>query len=205
MVLLGTSTSTVSVVAPAPDLVDRMRRLSVGSDVSETFSVISSAPSVRSLESVAGGVIVSHESNVSEATHHIDTTPLPTKTRPARPTAKAAASTPAVEEARPVPLSAPISKPLCSPFWFQFPGFTPNPTSTFKNEFSRLAKHQEWDNKTREGQKVAALMSEVNFFYGTCMNRLESWKELCEEVGIETIPTSITQCKKVRVFSHYQK
>lgn len=33
--------------------------------------------------------------------------------------------------------------------------------------------------------------------YGTNYNRLESWQNLCTEVGIERL-SSITQCKKVR-------
>ncbi|KAF2133312.1 hypothetical protein P153DRAFT_282093 [Dothidotthia symphoricarpi CBS 119687] len=187
---------------PAPDLVDRMRRLSVGSDTSEAFSVISSVLSVHSLESMSGGVMVDQEPEILQPTNNDDLPALATRMRSmdinhsTESTTNAPTSPLPVVEAPIIPRTAPASDTTCSPYWFRFSGFVPNPTVTFKNEFVRLAKHQSWDEEMRRTQKVEALMAEVNFYYGTCMNRLESWQELCSEVRIEKIPTSITQCKK---------
>ena len=168
---------------PASDLVDRMRRLSVGSNAS-SYSIISAGPSVQSLdsiESITGGVAVLGLANSIHADPHVS-----------RSTAVIASA--------PVPSNIPkdtSTTPKASPFWYQFPGFVPTPTATFKDEFARLAKEQGWGTKTKRKYQTSALTAEVAFYYGTCMQKLARWQELCEEVGIKNIPTSITKCKKV--------
>ncbi|CAO2647917.1 Nn.00g088390.m01.CDS01 [Neocucurbitaria sp. VM-36] len=180
----------------APDLMDRMRRLSIDSD-SSSFSIISAAPSVQSLDSngsIAGGVTVldlgdtEHgDLRIVQATADIASTPVPGKT------AKPDTVKPHTESCQAKPNS---SAPQSSPFWYQFPGFVPSATTTFKEEFARLAKHQAWGAKAKRKHQITALNDEVAFHYGTCMQKLDRWQELCQEVGIEKIPTSITQCKK---------
>jgi hypothetical protein len=83
-----------------------------------------------------------------------------------------------------------------SGFWLQFIGFDPDPSSTFRSEFARLAVHQNWSGKTKRRWEVEALTAEIALHYGTCIDKLDRWQQLCEDVGIEDIPGSITQCKK---------
>ena len=181
------------------DLVGRMDRLSIKSDGSE-FSIISDAPSVRSLDSngsTAGGIVVcqdpghvKHHKKEHDLLHTCDGSTgisvleisLPDRTR--------------ALESKPYPTKPRSSPGKVSPFWHQFPKFIPDPSATFKDEFARLAKEQTWGTKVKRKYQIEALNAEVAFHYGTCLHKLDRWQELCEEVGIENVPTSITQCKK---------
>ncbi|KAF1920995.1 hypothetical protein BDU57DRAFT_534707 [Ampelomyces quisqualis] len=185
------------------DLVDRMRRLSVGSTAS-SFSIVSDAPSVLSLDtngSVNGGVPVDPPSlQVLEIC-------LEALTAADRTSDPRQHETDAVETADPIPdvknthqsLEAHeliSSTPDVNAYWLQFPGFIPNPTATFTNELERLAKHENWTNKKKRKQQVKALSTEIAHHYGTHMNKLDRWQQLCEDVGIDVVPTSIRQCRK---------
>jgi hypothetical protein len=188
-----------------PDLVDRMRRLSVGSSGS-SFSLISDAPSVRSLDSngsVNGGVSIESpsievlETCLEALTVAADTLDPPTHDRKAS-IDTAGSETEAKEptsSSRPCTPTTP--PPSVCPYWQQFPGFVPEPTATFKDELARLAEHENWSNNAKRKQQVKALTAEIAHHYGTHMNKLDRWQQLCEDVGIDVIPTSIKQCKKV--------
>jgi hypothetical protein len=178
------------------DLVSRTRRSSNGSDFS-TFSIISTPDSVRSLnsnESLAGGVKVESpeikvekpedEDELARSVANV-TLENPPKKKRTKKSKKSSAPPP------------PTDGPKGSPFWYQFPGFEPQPKSKFKDEFQRLSNHQQWRKDVRRATQIEALNAEIAFHYGTCMQKLGRWQELCEEVGIEEIPTSITKCKLV--------
>jgi hypothetical protein len=91
------------------------------------------------------------------------------------------------------------SLPKASPFWYQHPGFKPDPRAPFKSELGRLCKHVGARTKhERRALQSEALKAEITYHYGASMSRLDRWQGLCEEVGIEKIPTSISQCQKVR-------
>jgi hypothetical protein len=199
------TTKIMATTTPEPDLVDRMRRMSVGSTGS-SYSLVSEVSTVQSLDtngSVNGGVLVSPPTletletclealtaadralNIVENLRDsIDTTgPKNAKAKPQQQP-----DTPSTDDA---------SLASISPYWLQFPGFVPTPTATFKDELARLAKHENWSNKTTRKQQVKALSAEIAHHYGTNKNKLDRWQQLCEDVGIDVIPTSITQCRKV--------
>lgn len=88
-----------------------------------------------------------------------------------------------------------------APFWYQFKGFEPQPAATFKDEFARLAQQQKWGKKTKKKRRAEALTSEITFHHGTSLHKLDRWRELCEEMGVEEVPNSITKCKQVRLLS----
>lgn len=178
---------------PELDLVDQMRRLSVGSDRS-AFSIVSEAPTVRSLDtdgSVDGGIsVVSSPADAPKAA---------IKTLVIRERAPAPVITSSENETNAthdVSSTDPFAS-KASPFWYQFPGFDPDPKAAFRGEFKRLALNQSWDTVTKRERKPEALTAEIAFHYGTCMTKLGCWQELCEDVGLDEIPTSINQCKKV--------
>lgn len=83
---------------------------------------------------------------------------------------------------------------------FAADGFVPNPNASFKNEFSRLAKDMGWSDNTLEygHHRLLAYQAEFNVNYGSS-DKLQGWQDLCRDVGITPIPTSIKQCKKVSV------
>ncbi|KAH7088223.1 hypothetical protein FB567DRAFT_559904 [Paraphoma chrysanthemicola] len=181
-------------------LVGRARRLSAASDLS-SYSVVSGAPTVYSIdtnESLDGGVIVTPP---AEEELEIGLSALTIKD----PVVGTAADFTRSNAASNDTLEAKIAsyKPAPNPstsavsdFWLQFVGFEPNPTATFKAEFARLAAHQDWATPTKRERQVEALTAEVAFHYGTCMDKLSHWQQLCEDVGIEDVPSSITKCKK---------
>jgi hypothetical protein len=190
--------------AAEPDLVDRMRRLSVGSTTS-SYSFISEAPSVLSLDtdrSVNGGVSLNPpsidvletclealtvaDSKLKSFTAHDEL--CADTTRPTTPTSTSD---------QPDIVTTGALSSLPSPYWLQFAGFEPSPTAGFKKEFGRLAKHENWSNQERRRQQVKALAAEIAHHYGTHMNKLDRWQQLCEDVGIDVVPKSITQCRKV--------
>jgi hypothetical protein len=216
--------ATMATQTAEPDLVNRMRRLSAGSTES-SFSVISDNPSVRSLDtngSVNGGISVEPPSikvleiclealtvadRVSKSiidhgnsTDIAESMPSSTNTGASTPcTTDAAESTPDTTEQpqQPDTISKETPTPEPSPYWLQFSGFVPAPTATFRDELARLAKHENWSNKTKRKQQVKALSAEITHHYGTCKDKLDRWQQLCEDVGIDVVPKSITQCRKV--------
>jgi len=90
---------------------------------------------------------------------------------------------------------------------FTTSGFTPDPTASIAAEFARLAAHMGWGKQSREyrEQRLRAYGAEFERHYGADASRLENWQRLCGEVGVEGVPGSITQCKKVRWTSHVPK
>jgi hypothetical protein len=188
------------------DFADRLRRLSVGS-TDTSFSLISEVSTAQSLQSLdsegsVGGVLVSPptietlETCLEALTIANRNLKASTKDEDAIDDASSEASgTKSPEE-----LDDPNTETYPSapgPYWLQFPGFEPNPTATFKNELARLAKHENWSTKMRHKEQVKALTAELAHHYGTHLNKLDRWQQLCEDVGIDVIPTSITQCRKV--------
>ncbi|KAF9696932.1 hypothetical protein EKO04_004829 [Ascochyta lentis] len=190
------------------DLINRSRRrLSSSSDnsavsVDSDFSLISAAPSVQSLDtngSIVGGIIIRLDSVTLENTSNVSRSA--TDTEPLHPRTPAM-STLSVEDTIPASQSSTTdsseSLPDASPFWYQYPGFEPDPRAPFKHELGRLCKHVGAKTKgEKKTLQTEALTAEIKYHYGASMSRLDRWQELCEEVGIEKIPTSITQCQKV--------
>jgi hypothetical protein len=200
----STNASAMS-AAMEPDLTARMRRLSVGSDFT-SYSLVSDAPSVHSLDSngsVTGGVAVASLQG------------LPIRTKAPMTTARVIDLPSTIPETiiskdtdagllrfgfscsllRGPNYSAKPTNP--NEWWSAFPGFTPDPTARFKQEFARLAKEQGWDTVTKKNMMPEALMAEVEHHYSGSWNRLDRWQDLCKDLGLEDIPTSITKCRTV--------
>ncbi|KAF3048737.1 hypothetical protein E8E11_002500 [Didymella keratinophila] len=207
--LFGRRDASAAPAAPAAthDLVIRSRRrLSNSSDNSvasaeSDYSVINGPSSVQSLDtngSIAGGVLLdlmkasvepaqneapvsSSENQLSEALDGLNLSAADSTT---------GAHSSATDD--------PQTPPKASGFWYQYPGFEPNPRVPFKHEFGRLCKHVgAQSKKEKKNLQTEALTAEIKHHYGANLSRLDRWQELCEEVGIEKIPTSIAQCQKV--------
>lgn len=87
-----------------------------------------------------------------------------------------------------------------STYWATYaPAFTYNPQAGFVSEFTRLARQMGWGKRSAQYRDERALcfQLEILIAFGDGSN-IEKWQMLCEEVGIEEIPTSIKQCRKVR-------
>ena len=88
-----------------------------------------------------------------------------------------------------------------SSYFSRFPTFAPNPLGNIEEEFERLARKEGWkpDYKRYWKERDKCLASEFNIRVGYLDkdDRLTSWQALCSELGIEPLPRSITQCRKV--------
>ena len=62
----------------------------------------------------------------------------------------------------------------------------------------RIGKNKTYLNARAELRR--ALVLNFNYNFATNAQRLEAWQNLCEALGIETIPKTITQCRKVCLF-----
>lgn len=87
-----------------------------------------------------------------------------------------------------------------STYWATYaPAFTYNPQAGFVSELTRLARQMDWDRESARyrTERTLCFQLELLVAFGDGSD-LEKWQRLCEEVGIEEIPTSITGCRKVR-------
>jgi hypothetical protein len=201
----------------AKDLEESMRRLSVGSDESD-FSLVSrtsradsfgsvrsldslqsgnsviftkprsrkdstdswnsqdpgnsvlSLDTVKSLDSIVGGV------NISEASKSVDTD---------TDTDTASQEDDEDEEVE------------CNLAWYDYGNFVPEPSASFKTEFERLARYKGWAGETKRYHLIDLLGAEVEFHFGDGEEKLCDFQDLCEDLGIENIPSTLTQCRKV--------
>ncbi|EMD89217.1 hypothetical protein COCHEDRAFT_1215972 [Bipolaris maydis C5] len=167
-------------------LEDRMRRLSIVSDTS-SFSVISRADSFDSVRSFD-----SHES-FEDLGAVVD---VPVPLNPASVSETNEYRDPVESERKPS-LSSSECKADSNPAWIKFTNFVHSPTAPFKSEFERLAHIKNWTGSVKRQQFVSLLSSEVAFYWGTDGDTLEQYQEMCRDLGLTHIPSTVTQCKKI--------
>lgn len=83
------------------------------------------------------------------------------------------------------------------PGYFAQHGVTPGPKDDFNSLFNRLAIKEGLSKSQRKKRRHEAIAGEIDAIYGRDTSKLEKWQELCRDVKIEPVPSSITQCKKV--------
>lgn len=81
--------------------------------------------------------------------------------------------------------------------WYQFKGFKPNPTNTFKVEFRRLSKHMGWTKEDRRLHRVKLFDADFEAHFGKDIGDLKQWQEFCRLCSIATVPDTIPECKEV--------
>lgn len=88
-------------------------------------------------------------------------------------------------------------------FFDDFPDFIPDGSASISVNFASLAAHRKWKNGSETYKRNWNKFVEMEFDreYGTNYTRLESWQNLCTEIGLERL-SSIKQCKKVRESCH---
>jgi hypothetical protein len=81
-------------------------------------------------------------------------------------------------------------------------GFSRTTNSSFDVEFNQLAQHMGWSKKSKEFRKhkIMATNQEITSIYGGS-SRLEGWQQLCNDVGVEPMPSSIKKCREVCTFA----
>lgn len=93
--------------------------------------------------------------------------------------------------------------PRSSNYFDHFPGFLPNSGLPLHEEFERLARFRGWHAGSKRYCKEERrfLRAEFDAHLGKIEHsrKLEDWQALCEELRVDSIPISITKCKKVRI------
>ncbi|EFW19781.1 hypothetical protein D8B26_007965 [Coccidioides posadasii str. Silveira] len=89
-------------------------------------------------------------------------------------------------------------------FYSRFPGFQPNPSASAIDEFARLARHMNWNLRSKVYRTEWARFSALEFakHYGVETSSLEKWQSLCRELDISKPTESITKCKKALASVH---
>jgi hypothetical protein len=79
-------------------------------------------------------------------------------------------------------------------------GVNVDPTTSLIAEFNSLALQNKWKKTSSKYNKQRGNFVRHKFevHFGSNISGLGGWQALCEAVGIADIPSSITQCKKVR-------
>ncbi|TFK69026.1 hypothetical protein BDN72DRAFT_841113 [Pluteus cervinus] len=92
-------------------------------------------------------------------------------------------------------------------FFAEYPLFTYIPTNHPSDEFARLKSVYHWGRKGRRYKEAkrrynSALVIEFGKIYGSDEGSLDSWKMLCDVLGVEDVPETISACKKIVKRTH---
>ncbi|TFK67466.1 hypothetical protein BDN72DRAFT_879641 [Pluteus cervinus] len=104
--------------------------------------------------------------------------------------------------------TAPIETPLDT-FFAEFEGFSYNRRRSASSEWSRLIRFMDWRPQDRapdfvdaQGRYKASISSQFNKIYGTDVNDLTAWQNLCRVIDIAPIPNDLERCRKKVAFSY---
>ena len=76
------------------------------------------------------------------------------------------------------------------------------PDMPVKSEFSRICGELGWGQESQEREDAyenlrEALVLEFNHNYGVNVDEFDSWKNICKDIGIKPIPSSLEECREV--------
>ena len=86
-----------------------------------------------------------------------------------------------------------------SSFFTRYSTFSPEPEEGVLEEFERLALHKHWipDSNVYIKKRMTCLSMEASAcFTGMGRTTLQKLQRLCREVGIQSVPNSVTACRK---------
>ncbi|KAL8822354.1 MAG: hypothetical protein Q9191_006913 [Dirinaria sp. TL-2023a] len=83
----------------------------------------------------------------------------------------------------------------------RFANFTQDAKATALGTFNKLAKIQGWapGSEEYEDERITYLLSAYDTHVGCLFqeNMLQGLQQLCRELGVDTVPGSITKCKQI--------
>lgn len=87
-------------------------------------------------------------------------------------------------------------------YFSRFPGFQQDSQEALLIEFNRLAHDQGWGKRKCAEERKRCLLAQLEFHVGDDSagqhDQLARLQELCRELRVSPVPTTVTQCKKVR-------
>jgi hypothetical protein len=90
-------------------------------------------------------------------------------------------------------------------FFASYPSFNYNLRAPAWQEFDLLVRHMGWERRSAAYRDARtdfrrAMVMDFNSRFGTDEQRLEAWQNICNILGIQPVPESITQCRKASTF-----
>ncbi|KAK2589577.1 hypothetical protein QQS21_012746 [Conoideocrella luteorostrata] len=92
-------------------------------------------------------------------------------------------------------------------FFAKYPNFAYDPHCETWSEYRRLVDFSGWKTfgkRERAANKLLreAIVAQFGRLYGTSENKLDTLQHLCDKLGINPVPQSITACKKAIQKTH---
>ncbi|KAH8800384.1 hypothetical protein F5884DRAFT_825056 [Xylogone sp. PMI_703] len=92
-------------------------------------------------------------------------------------------------------------------FFARYPRFDYNPSSPIWAEFDRMCDRFRWRYESDERRDARdlfreAIVEQFNSLYGTDVNDLGSWQNLCHILNIVPVPDSLKYCREVIKRTH---
>ncbi|KAG1867066.1 hypothetical protein C8R48DRAFT_704088 [Suillus tomentosus] len=92
-------------------------------------------------------------------------------------------------------------------FFATYPAFDYDSSASASSEFYRMCDQFCWDREDKEREQAHcdfkdALVQQFNEIYGTDVNNLTSWRNLCQIVRISPIPDTLESCREVVKATH---
>ncbi|KAG2158682.1 uncharacterized protein EDB93DRAFT_1245913 [Suillus bovinus] len=92
-------------------------------------------------------------------------------------------------------------------FFATYPKFTYNSSASAPLEFYRMCDQFCWDREDEEREQAHsdfkdALVKQFNEIYGTDVNDLTSWRNLCQIVRVSPIPDTLDLCREAVKATH---
>jgi len=92
-------------------------------------------------------------------------------------------------------------------FFAKYPTFSYNPSEPVMLEFYRMSRFLRWgrDNEEKDNARELlrdAMSMQFNDIYGTDVNDIDSWRKLCQVLGIFPIPGELEACRNVVLETH---
>jgi hypothetical protein len=90
-------------------------------------------------------------------------------------------------------------------FFAQYPEFSYDASAPVMTEFWKMCDYFGWDEddeerKSARGSLKDAMTQQFNNIYGTDVESISAWKNLCQVLHIDPIPDELNACRNV---SHY--
>jgi hypothetical protein len=87
-------------------------------------------------------------------------------------------------------------------FFAEYQEFDYNPSASATEEFERLSRLKGWGKRSKRRKHAkaafrAGLVDQFNTSYGTDVNDIANWHAIMTRLGIDPLPDTVSECKKV--------
>ncbi|KAK2462693.1 hypothetical protein APHAL10511_005309 [Amanita phalloides] len=92
-------------------------------------------------------------------------------------------------------------------FFAEYSDFNYDPRAPVLDEFHRLVRVYQWKPESKERKEArtrfsAAMGRQFSSFYGTRVDDLAAWQALCLALGVDPVPETVDECRKIIKSTH---